>query len=211
MNNLALLAVEFSVEAMVVIASLLTALVTALVFIYNQFTKSQELRIAEQKAQAELRFIEQKSSYELRIKELDDQRKSYKEISSEAISALEAQANEKRLKQGKEPLKVIAPVVPEHSSPVTKEQQETADLQTMRARAVAIAVALDLPVRVGADPETYEQRMARLEKEQSPKEVKDKTIEVAVNKVKEVAVNTVEVANKAVDVVDEHQKKETND
>jgi hypothetical protein len=37
------------------------------------------------------------------------------------------------------PMERVEPIEPEHSSPTTKEQQEDADIGTMRARVIAAA------------------------------------------------------------------------
>jgi hypothetical protein len=86
---------------------------------------------------------------------------SYREMLIEANKALEDEVNTQRRNRGQEPLPVVAAVVPEHSSPVTKEQQETADLQTERARLTALTLALGLPPRTTGPPETDEQRQVR--------------------------------------------------
>lgn len=119
--------ISFSTEGAVVIGALLTALSTAVVFMFRQVLAAKDERLNEMK--------------------------SYKEIAAEAIIALEAKVNEERQAAGKKDFKKLAPVVAEHSSPVTPEQQNTAELQTMRARITAATLALGLPPREAGLPE----------------------------------------------------------
>jgi len=87
------------------------------------------------------------ASHNERLKQMESDRNSYKEIAVEATSALERKVNTERGKLGHPPFDTVAPVVPEHSSPITKKQQDTADLQTLRARLTAAVMALGLPPR----------------------------------------------------------------
>lgn len=119
--------------------------------------------LKEQKAMAQAVSDRQES----RIKDLEGQKKSYKEMAEEAIEVSEREVNAKRSSEGKKPFPPIANVVAEHHSPVTIEQQEAADLQTARARITAVKVALDLPPRQAGEPETDEQRADRLAKEKT--------------------------------------------
>lgn len=51
----------------------------------------------------------------------------------------------KLVQEGNQPITSIAPVVPEHSSPITPAQAATAKIATYRARVVAIYLAAGLP------------------------------------------------------------------
>jgi len=91
--------------------------------------------------------------YDALIKELQSRGDSYKEMAEEAIANLEKAVNNARRKRGDKDFEVVAPIVPEHSSPTTKHQQSTADIGTMRARLVEATKVLDLPAREAAPPE----------------------------------------------------------
>lgn len=109
--------VSFSTEGVMVISGLLSFVVGALVFIHKLLM--QALR-------------DQIDSGKLEVK-------SYKEIATEAVRAAETVVTPK--------LQTPAPVVAEHHSPTTEEQQATADLQTLRARVTAVSLAAGLPPR----------------------------------------------------------------
>ncbi len=65
----------------------------------------------------------------------------WKAIAQGAVLALEQTVNRYRLYAGDTPLQPIAPVVPEHNSPISQFQQETAVMATWRARLVAAELA----------------------------------------------------------------------
>ena len=71
----------------------------------------------------------------------------WKDITKAALENLEHSINANRDNAGKPPFTPIAPVVPEHSSPVTPRQEEMAEQQTMRARLTAATLDLGLPAR----------------------------------------------------------------
>lgn len=81
---------------------------------------------------------------------LQADRDSYKEMAAEAIASLAIVANRYRIEGGHDVTSPLAAVVPEHQSPVTPEQQATADLQTMRAQLTASTLDLGLPTRTAA-------------------------------------------------------------
>jgi Flp pilus assembly protein TadB len=105
-------------------------------------------------ASKDAQLAAQATQYEARLKDLDSQRKSYKEIAEEAVLIVESKVNQRLDAAGHPATKVLASVVPEHSSPVSVEQQATADLQTLRARITAATLASDLPPREAGRPET---------------------------------------------------------
>ncbi len=78
---------------------------------------------------------------------MKEQRDAYKKMSEEGAAALMDAANDKRVKEGKPPLVVVAPVIAEHASPVSKSQIDTADMQTIRATQTAAILSLGLPPR----------------------------------------------------------------
>ena len=125
--------ISFTTEGMVAIGALLSALVTAVVTLHRTLMASKDKH----------------------IEEMRDQRDSYKEIATEAVSAMEVGVNAKRAGRGFGPTPHVPAVVPEHNSPTTRKQQDTADLQTMRARLTAATLELGLPARVagGEAPE----------------------------------------------------------
>lgn len=132
--------VTFSTEAIVAVGGLLGALAGAIGYIFRLLMQSKDAQIAAAEAATKLRDEE-------------SAKKSYKEIAEEAVAMAELRVNRERRASGYESTRVVAPVVPEHSSPVTTEQQKTADLQTLRARVTAATLALGLPAREPGAPE----------------------------------------------------------
>lgn len=84
------------------------------------------------------------------IAALQADRDSWKHMAEEGVEDLEKVAKRERARNGHGPVKKaipVAAVVPEASSPPTKQQKETAEVQTMRARLVAAKLDLGLPKR----------------------------------------------------------------
>lgn len=79
-----------------------------------------------------------------RTADLLAERNSYRDMATEAIQKLEIAVNQERETAGDAPFVPLAPVVPEHSSPVTPLQAETAAIATLRSRLVAATLALGL-------------------------------------------------------------------
>lgn len=67
-------------------------------------------------------------------------------ITDSAVEGLEDLANAHLAKEGKKPFTAIAPVTPEHQSPVTASQQHDALYRTLKARVTAARLLLDLPL-----------------------------------------------------------------
>lgn len=72
------------------------------------------------------------------LAESESRKRSYSEMTSEAIASATQTTNYYRAKEGKPPLIVVAPVVSEGHSPSTKEQREAAEIATMRAQIARI-------------------------------------------------------------------------
>ncbi len=89
------------------------------------------------------------------IADAESRIKSYEEISREGVDTAKRMADYMRAKEGKEPIVVVAPVVPESHSPSTKKQREEADIATKRAALAAIRLVADLPARA-TPPEAKE-------------------------------------------------------
>lgn len=85
--------------------------------------------------------------FKLSIKTKDEQLAIYKKLSDEAIAVAEIAAIRERRRRGLAPHDKKAPVVPEHDSPVTPEQQETADAASQRARLVRARLELGFNAR----------------------------------------------------------------
>ncbi len=117
--------VTFSTEGMVVITGLLVSLIGAITFLFKLYAASKDAQIAEMKSQRDVYF----------------------EMVKEANSALESKIDEIFKITSKKMVKRVVPVVPEHSSPVTQAQIDTANMQTERARLTASTLALGLPPR----------------------------------------------------------------
>ena len=162
---------NFSNEAIGVIAAVVLALVGAIKLMWNQLRDGNEARLTDQRALWEARLGEQKAQYEARIKdyrlqEIDNQRKSYKEMTEEALSMAE---------MGGRPVRRIAKVVAESNSPATEDQKETAALSSARARVTAIALARGLEPRKEGD--TLEDLAARMPTLNIPASVSGEQVE----------------------------------
>ncbi len=79
--------------------------------------------------------------------ELKERNKSFQELAVESAKFANDLANFYRLKEGKGPIAVVAPVVPESHSPPNEKQREAAVIQTLRAKMAAIKVAMDFEPR----------------------------------------------------------------
>jgi len=88
--------------------------------------------------------------------QLKDTNASLKEIATEAVTNLELARDVKLQAEGRSKPAPVAPVIPEHNSPTTRRQRQTAELQTLRARLVAATLGLDLPARE-ASPDAVEE------------------------------------------------------
>lgn len=130
--------VTFSTEGIVVIGTLLTALAGAVAVLFKMLTANRDAEIVALKANAA----------------------SWEEMAKELGINIEKAVNRKRAAEGLAPFEVIKPIVPEHSSPVTMQQQSTADIGTMRARLVAAAKELNLPQRPVPPPANAEVALA---------------------------------------------------
>lgn len=85
------------------------------------------------------------------IAELKSENASFENMLKQNLFAAETAVNRNLTLQGKPPFEALAPVVPEHSSPITVKQSRTANLATYRARTVRVRKLLDLP------PETIDE------------------------------------------------------
>ena len=79
------------------------------------------------------------------ITALSFQRDSYEKLANQAVSAMEAAVNAHRAVSGEPPFLTIPPVIPQHHSPITMNQQFDANLETLKARAAAARRALGIP------------------------------------------------------------------
>lgn len=71
-------------------------------------------------------------------KEVEDLKKSYKEIAIEALQSAQETTAYYRAKEGKPPILPVAPIISESHSPSTQKQRETAEVATMRAKIAQI-------------------------------------------------------------------------
>lgn len=72
-------------------------------------------------------------------------RDSWKHIALANTDDLESVANRIRKSKGDKPIKTLAAVIPESSSPPTEQQKQTASIATVRARQAMLRIDLDLP------------------------------------------------------------------
>jgi hypothetical protein len=115
--------VTFSGASIVVVTGLLTALVGTIAMLFKLLMASKD-----------------KS-----LQDMTEQRNSYQKMAAQSIAALELAANRARKARGEDPFRPIPSVVPEHNSPTTQVQIDTAEYQTQLARATRAARELDLP------------------------------------------------------------------
>jgi len=119
-----------STETMAVFGVVVGSLVGAITFL---FTTLMTVRAAELTA-------------------MKSDRDSWREMAEELGVNIEKAVNRHRASKGLPAFTAMAPVVPEHSSPVTDKQQQAADIGTMRARLVAATKELGLEPRESAPP-----------------------------------------------------------
>jgi hypothetical protein len=120
MENTLIADIIFSTEALGVVGTLVAALSGVISYLFHHISKS--------------------NSREIRA--LTSERESYKGIARDALKHLESLINRDLAAKGAPPLILIAPVIPEHQSPSTPDQQEVAQLATLRARLVAAQLSL---------------------------------------------------------------------
>lgn len=148
--------VTLSTEMIVLVTAIVGGLVGGIVYLFKQDSRNQtEWRIAQEKMYVN-QLAEQNRLLEERLKDKVEANKSLKEMLHEAVAVAEVYVNEKRAGVGMGPFTKLAPVVPEHSSPVSEKQQETADLQTLRASLTAAKLELGMPARESGPPEAKE-------------------------------------------------------
>lgn len=122
--------ITISTEAMVVISAIVVSLTGAVTYLFTTII----------------------SNYDKQLEFLKSDKKSWQEMAQELGINIEKAVNRKRALEGLPPFRNLEPIVPEHSSPVTVQQQSTADIGTMRARLVAAAKELNLPPRLAPPP-----------------------------------------------------------
>jgi hypothetical protein len=128
--------ISFSTEEVVIIGTLLATVTGATSYIFKLLIDNYASRLAEKESQLQ----------------------NWKQIASEAVVNLHKVAKEKRASEGMPPYVPLVPVVPEHNSPATMRELETAELQTVRASLVAATKDLGLEPRSWPIPEGGEQK-----------------------------------------------------
>ncbi len=116
--------VSFTGESIVVVTALVVALVGAIGMLFKLLMAAKDQQ----------------------LKDMTNQRNSYRDIATEAVAILDAVAARESIRTGTERLPGIAPVLPEHSSPSSILQRDVASLQTLRARLVALHLELGMPI-----------------------------------------------------------------
>jgi len=84
---------------------------------------------------------------EIELKEKEAIKVSLKAITDEAVNYAREITNHLRAKEGKPPVPVVAPVVPESASPSTQLQRDAAHISTQRATLAALQLAQGNPPR----------------------------------------------------------------
>jgi hypothetical protein len=111
--------VTFSVEALGVIATVVAALAAAI----------QKL-------------------FAVMLQHRNDERDIWRSIAEDATAKVEELTERLSAITGTPPPAPVAPVLPEHNSPTTDRQRDTAAWQTVRARLVAAALQAELAERI---------------------------------------------------------------
>jgi hypothetical protein len=146
--------VTFSGGAIGIITLLLTALTGAVVALYRAGNVAQADRYTSVIAAKDAAFLAVIAAKDQAMQDMISQRNSYQKMATQSITGLELAANRLRQSRGEGPIEFVKPVVPEHNSPTTQAQIDTAELQTLRARAVAAALVLDVPLVDPDQPNT---------------------------------------------------------
>jgi hypothetical protein len=120
------------------------------------FAEQEQLRIEIANAAAgRLTIREQAAAAEVsRLAVLKADRDAYREMAAEAVAHLRTVAEATRQARDDPLVADLAPVVPEHSSPITEEQRMTAERATLRADLTASTLSLGLPSRETAPAQT---------------------------------------------------------
>jgi len=121
--------VNFTAEGLAVIALLTGSLVTAVLGLHRLLIAAKDER----------------------IKDAESQRDIYLGMLREAIAIVESMAQTRARESGLKVPDPLAPVIPEHSSPASARQRQTAEMATLRARLVAASLLLGLPPRGDGD------------------------------------------------------------
>lgn len=87
------------------------------------------------------------------FRETNENLNSYRGMFGEASERLQYVVRIYLESQGKKPPEILAPVVPEHSSPISPRQQLAADIATSRAALTAIDLAIGYPPRGAGEGE----------------------------------------------------------
>lgn len=124
--------VSFSTEALTIIGTMGAGMIAAITMLFKLLMASKDKALVD----------------------MTSARDSFKEIADESVTSVESIVNRMRAEKGEEEFKPMKAIVPEHASPIKQSQQDTADLQTMRARLVAATLNLHLPAREASRPAT---------------------------------------------------------
>jgi len=136
-----------STEMMVVVSGVVVALVGGISFLFTMLMTNRSSELAATK-----------EHFEKELANLKSDRDSWREMAEELGVNIEKAVNRHRAAKGLEPFVAMEPIVPEHSSPVSAQQQQTADIGTMRARLVAATKELGLEPRESAPPVAEEKK-----------------------------------------------------
>lgn len=117
--------INISGPALGVITTLVVALAGVCVFLFRLLLKAKDDRITE----------------------LCHERDAYRDALDRQLTTTEIAVRKLRAAKGQPPLPEVAPVVPEHRSPPTTKEWDTAAMQTARAREAVIALELGMPPR----------------------------------------------------------------
>lgn len=117
--------VNFGLGELAVIGTLLTAVVGALTVIFKLLMAAKDAALADAKATGE----------------------NYKSVANDAVRIMQAALIKQKEAEGQVGIRQLAPVQPEHQSPVTEVELTTANQATLRAAVTAAALELGLPPR----------------------------------------------------------------
>ncbi len=123
--------IHFGGSELTVVGALLTGVIGALVAIFKLLMAAKDQQIADIKTSAD----------------------NFKSVAADAVRMMQEEQARRRRAEGKPHVDPLAPVEPEHQSPVTEAEEATAHLATLRAAVTAAALELGVPPR-SSPPDT---------------------------------------------------------
>jgi hypothetical protein len=144
--------VTFSSGAIVLVTGIAGVLAAAIRYVFSLSIRAKDDQYSAVIAAKDAQYAAVLAVKDAQFASVMRDRDAYRTLGNQAVQAIESTVNVERNKQGKPPFDQVAPVVPEHHSPVTQEQQDAADFATTRARLTAATLNLGMPVLEAPPP-----------------------------------------------------------